>query len=133
MATIAGLERRQFAVCVALGLAFWLAAALFCGVAAPAGWFGGLGSLVLFLAALPGLWAAAVLVRRLAGLAPAQIFPGISVATMAALLCDGLAITWTPGLYGGPGPGLAPAAAWILWGAGAGMLIALIMEQRERG
>jgi hypothetical protein len=52
---------------------------------------------------------------------------------MAALLCDGVAITWAPGLYGGAGPGLAPAAAWILWGGGAGMLIALIMGQREGG
>jgi hypothetical protein len=128
---IAGLASRQFWLCVAAGLVFWFAAALFCGVAAPAGWFGGPGSALLFVAALPGLWAAVVVTRRVAGLSAAQLYPGVSVATMAAAMCDGVAITWAPWLYGGVTPGLAPAAAWILWGAGAGMLIALVIGQRE--
>jgi hypothetical protein len=130
---IAGLSRRQFGICVALGIVFWFLAALFCGFAAPAGWFGGLGSLTLFVAAVPGLWVALLVIRRAAGLSAAQLFPGISVATMAATLCDGVAITWAPWLYGGVTPGLAPAAAWILWGAGVGMLIALVIGHREGG
>jgi hypothetical protein len=57
----------------------------------------------------------------------------MSAGTMAAAMCDGIAITWAPWLYGGVGPGLAPAAAWILWGAGVGMLIALVMGHRDGG
>ncbi|WP_137178742.1 hypothetical protein [Roseomonas sp. AR75] len=130
---IAGLTPTQFWTCVASGIVFWFLAALFCRFAAPAGWFGGLGSLLLFVVALPGLWAAVVVTRRIAGLSASQLFPGVSAATMAATLCDGVAITWVPSLYGGVTPGLAPAAAWILWGAGAGMLIALLMGRREGG
>jgi hypothetical protein len=130
---IGGLAQRQFGICVAIGVVFWFLAALFCRFAAPAGWFGGLGSLALFVVALPSLWVAVVIMRRAAGLSAAQIFPGMSVGTMAAAMCDGVAITWAPWLYGGVTPGLAPAAAWILWGAGAGMLIALVMGHREGG
>jgi hypothetical protein len=63
-------------------------------------------------------------VQALLRLSGARLFEAVSVMTMTALLLDGLAFSFAPGLYGnGEGHRLA-ASALVLWGGGFGMLVA---------
>jgi hypothetical protein len=48
------------------------------------------------------------------------------------MLCDGIALTWAPSVYGGVSPRLALGAAWLLWGVGAILLAAATTGRRRR-
>ncbi len=71
------------------------------------------------------------LCTRVAALAPGQIVPGVVVASAAALPCDGVALTWTPGLYGPDAASILPAAAWLFWGVGLCLALALVAAGRR--
>lgn len=110
----------------ALGVGFWLAGALGLRFAEPLGVIGA-GALLqaLALGVLTLVFAAAVfVVQSVLGLPKARVFEAVSVMTMAALLMDGLAFSFAPGLYGvGEGHRLA-ASALVMWSAGVGMAVA---------
>ncbi len=117
---------------VAIGLAFWYAAAVFVRYAGPAGYFdGGLANAITFAGVIPASWLTVWIVKRAAALHPPQVVPGLALATGAAALCDGLALTWAPGLYGTePGQALHGAAG-ILWGVGWILGFALLDSRRS--
>jgi hypothetical protein len=117
----------------AIGVGFWFLAAMAVRAGTPAGLFDGAAAPVLFALAVPGLWAAVRVTRRAARLRRGQLVEGVAAATAAALVCDGVALRWAPWIYGSAdGSGLLPGAAWILWGAGVGILIA-VAEARRGG
>ncbi|MEM9726624.1 MAG: hypothetical protein AAF909_14340 [Pseudomonadota bacterium] len=70
----------------------------------------------------------AILLGVIAGLARDQIFTGYAVATMTAMLLDGMALAWLPQLYGSTVEDAANAGAVILWGAGLGLVIAALLN-----
>lgn len=116
----------------ALGVALWLLFALLIRYAIPIGVFGSpAASALMFAAAFPCAWLLVRLGRQTATLAPEQIVPGVAVAAAAALLCDGLALTWAPRLYGADAASILPAAAWLLWGVGACFAVALVIASRR--
>jgi len=59
-------------------------------------------------------------------LAPEQILPGVAVVGAAAMLLDGAALRWFPGLYGSDERALRLGAADLLWGYGVGFAAALV-------
>ncbi|MGB0919796.1 MAG: hypothetical protein ACPG1C_00610 [Alphaproteobacteria bacterium] len=75
----------------------------------------------------PFIWVSA----KLAGLNKPQIFAGISVMTMAAMVFDGLALRWAPFLYGASVADTAGAGGMILWGAAWGMIWAFFLNKHE--
>jgi hypothetical protein len=117
---------------IAIGLAFWYAAALFVRYAGPAGYFdGGLANAITFAGVIPASWLTVWIVKRAAGLQPPQVVPGLALATGAAALCDGLALTWMPSLYAtGTEPALHGAAG-ILWGVGWILGFAILDSRRS--
>ncbi len=127
------LSRRQAVVLVALALLFWLMAALFIRYAGPAGLFAGAASAALFALTIPSAWLLIWICKRAAGLGTGQIVAGIALASAAALFCDGVALTWSPSLYGGDRAALLPAAAWLLWGVGTCLTSALISRPPAGG
>jgi len=52
-----------------------------------------------YLLVVPGTYPFVLIIRRVAGLRVNQTSNGISVATAAALLIDGVAFAWFPDLY----------------------------------
>jgi hypothetical protein len=127
------LDARRLLAVGAVGVGFWFLAAMAVRAGAPAGLFEGAAAPAVFALAVPGLWAAVWITRRAARLGRAQLVEGVAVATAAALVCDGVALRWAPWIYGSAdGSGLLPGAAWILWGAGVGILIA-VAEARRGG
>jgi len=110
----APLRRGQIATVAALSIAFWLLAAVFIRYAAPVGVFGATASAPLFAATIPAAWLLVETIAHAAKLKPAQLIPGVALGSATALLCDGVAMTWTPRLYGADLAGILPAAAWLL-------------------
>jgi hypothetical protein len=113
-----------------MGAVLWLAAAFLLRWLGPMGVYEGWARVVLFLAIVPGTVPFIPLFARVAGLARDQLFTGFSVGTATAICLDGLALSWTPGLYGGPDY-VAGAGATILWGGGVGLFLAWIMGRRR--
>jgi hypothetical protein len=96
------LSIRQFSICIGYGGVVWLLAALLLRELALAGWLDGAARAAVFVLAVPGSIPVVLLLRRLAGLGRGRLLAGTAVATGAAVLLDGLALGWAPGLYGGP-------------------------------
>jgi hypothetical protein len=125
------LSLRQTAILAAWGILLWFLAAMFIRCA-PEGYFeGGLLNATLFVAAVPLSWLTIRATRRVAALGRHQLVAGTAVASAAAMLCDGIALTWIPQIYGGVSDRLLPAAAWLLWGV-AVIFIAAMLAARRR-
>jgi hypothetical protein len=125
------LTPRQLAICLGYGAAFWLIAALLLGRMAPAGWLDGWARAGVFVLVVPGSVPVVLLLRRLAALGRGQLLGGMAVATAAAMLLDGVALSWAPVLYGGAAH-VAGSGATILWGAGVLIFLAYALDRPAR-
>lgn len=123
------LKGRQIAVAFAWGLLIWIMAAGLVRATPPALFERGVWTVLLFLAAVPSAVVSVWVTRRLASLSAGQIAPGTAVACGAAMLCDGVALTWTP-LYGLEARDLVLVAALLLWGVAAILFVAFVAARR---
>lgn len=123
---VPGLSDRQTAILAVLGAVLWLGAALLLRALAPLGVHDGAARVALYAAIVPGSWPFVLLLVRAARLAPAQRLGGVAVALAVAMLLDGLALAWAPGLYGATLVDAAGAGAVILWGAGVILVLAAL-------
>ena len=114
---------------MALGAALWFAAALFFRFGEQAGVVTGGHIWITDLALFPVTWPFVVLARKLVGAGPRDHTQIVAVATVTALFLDGTAMAQFPGLYGADLATIQRDAAAILWGAGVGLIIALVMDQ----
>ena len=117
------LNTRQVFVCACLGAVLWLAAALLLQWLGPMGVYEGAARIWLYLLIIPGTLPFIGLIAKLARLARHQIGVGVALATMTAILLDGVALAWFPALYGGEVELAAGAGAVILWGGGVAMAL----------
>ena len=118
---------RQIISLIALGALFWYAALLVIRFAGPFGLVsGGLVTSTLYittpLAAIGLLW----LVKRIIG--SQDVLKVAVVLCITGLLLDGLAIRWAPHWYGTGDPVLG-GAAWLLWGVGCILTVALLWQK----
>lgn len=125
------LETGQSARLIGLGLILWALAAILVRILAPLGVLEGAAAVWTYGAVLLGTWPVLLLVVRVAALAPGQVVPGTALLTLVALMIDGSVFAWAPWLYADPDRQLACAAV-VLWGAGAGLLLAFVHEWRAR-
>lgn len=80
---------------------------------------------------VPCVWFLVWTSRQVAALAPDQLVPGVALATAVAAICDGVALTWFPALYGEIGASRDLGAAWLLWGVGVGLILTLVIARRD--
>jgi hypothetical protein len=124
-----GLSNPQTVLLIVLGAILWFLAAVILRFIYPMGALEGAARLITYVLVIPGTLPFVILTRTLVKLSPHQLFTGVAVATMTALLIDGIVIAWFPGVYGSELPQLTSCAAIILWGAGVGMVLALILNK----
>jgi hypothetical protein len=124
-----GLTQRQTLLLVATGAAFWFLAALLLRIIAPMGALEGIMRGVSYALVIPGTFPFVLLARWLVALRDDQMGIGIAVATMTALLIDGIVVAWFPAVYGGQLPQVTNCAAIILWGAGVALLLGFFMNK----
>lgn len=120
-----------FARLAVLGIVFWFLAALTIRLLGPAVFAQqGLALALVFALTVPIAWAFVWAGALTSGARGAAVFPTSALMTSVAMLCDGVAVTFFPALYGLPPATLHLGAAWILWGAGLLQLIAFGWSRR---
>ena len=125
------LSRKQIMTVAIIGAILWFCAAMLMRDVVKMDFYDGMGVAIVYALTIPGTIPFVILVRKLAGLREDQIAIGYTVATAVALMLDGSAFAFLPSLYAdNPADGLQAAAA-ILWGAGVGLVLAIIMNRAE--
>lgn len=125
------LSKSQIIKVSIMGVTLWFVAALMLRFFGPMGAFNGSAQVLTYALIVPGTLPFVFLVKRVAGLGDHQVAIGYAVATTAAMLCDGVALAWLPGLYGGSSELIAGSGAAILWGAGVGIVLACLVNKAD--
>jgi hypothetical protein len=120
----------QVAALVASGIALWYLTALMLRFLVPQGAFEGYWALLSYALVVPGTVPFVHALRRIGGLPHDRVAYGITVATASALLMDGVAVRWFPGIYGETAADVATAAGAVMWGAGVALVLGLAMNRR---
>jgi hypothetical protein len=118
------LSRRQIAVLIGLALVMWVGATGFIRLL-PAALGDPRWALVSFTAMAPVGWASVRLIAAVAGLRGASLLAGVGVVGAIAMMIDGVALAWAPQLYAASERGARLGAAWLLWGYGLSLAIAV--------
>ena len=122
----------QIGMLAVYGAVLWFLAALLVRSVGPMGAFDGISGIITYALVIPGTVPAIIAARPLAKLRRDQTLAGIAMVTATALLLDGLAHAWFPSLYGTDPALIIKGAAAIFWGAGVGLMLALIMNKGEK-
>jgi hypothetical protein len=122
------LNSKQLLVVISLGVFFWFVFALLIRFGNELGIFGGAMGAATFLFSIPVAWLLIIGIKAMAGLMTGQIFAGLGISTATAGLCDGIALTWMPSLYGNESSSALLGAGYILWGAGVILILAYVMD-----
>ena len=114
---------------IALSLVLWVAATLYIRLM-PEALTDPLQGNLGFVTTLPAAWLSVWLVGRCGRLSAGQLMPGIAVVGAVAMMIDGAALRWAHGLYGVDEIAVRLGAAWLLWGYGVSLAVALAMARR---
>jgi hypothetical protein len=77
-----------------------------------------------FVASIPLSWVLVKIGATIGQVEGEKLLAATALMTLAAVLLDGIGLTWFQSWYGLVEPGqLLLAAAWLLWGAGLGLAI----------
>jgi hypothetical protein len=109
---------------VALGFMLWMLATLYIHFA-PRAFTSPLHGTLGFITALPIGWLSIRLVRHCARLERSQLVAGSALVGAIAMMIDGLALRFFPWVYSADSEVLRPASAWLLWGYGVSLAVAL--------
>jgi hypothetical protein len=127
--TFVAMSARQVAVLIGLGAGLWFLAAMILRLVAPMGALDGTARALTYALVIPGTIPAVWLIWKLPGLRRDQLALGGAIATATATLLDGVALAWFPGLYAGDVRLVAACGAAILWGAGVGLALTLLLNR----
>jgi len=125
------LRKTQIALLVSLGIALWILVMLNIRLR-PEAIVDPLRGSLLFVVAPLGGWLSVWLCKFVGRLAVEQLLPGVALVGAVAMMMDGAALKWFSGLYGSDERVLRIAAAWLLWGYGVALAVALIWAAQSR-
>ena len=83
-----------------------------------------------FVTTVPVAWLSVVLTRRIGSLDRDRLLAGVGLVGAVAMMVDGLVLRWAPSIYGAQDTTVRLGAAWLLWGYGISLLIALVISAR---
>ena len=122
------LTYRQILVLSAVALALWLAATA-CIRLWPQALQDPRMSAFSFASSIPVCWLCVIGARRWAGLKPQQLVTGTALVCAFAMLIDAFALRWAHGVYADSEQLCRLGAAWLLWGYGVSVVIALLISR----
>lgn len=116
---------------MALGVAFWFAGLLIIRIAGP-GVFTAESPLliVMYIASYPLLYVSLLLASAVSRLPMRQMLEPVTIMTFTAITIDGIVLSWLPQAYGDSVEHVMHGAAWLLFAAAAGLLIAWVLARR---
>lgn len=126
------LSTKQMLILTLYGVTLWFLAAMLVRTIGPMGALDGFGQILTYAFVIPGTVPAIMIGRVLAKLSRDQTAISLIVITATALLLDGIAHAWFPGLYGTDPALIVKGAAMIFWGAGVGLVLGVIMNGSAR-
>ena len=115
---------------VTLSLVLWVAATLYIDLL-PGALIHPIRGAVGFITTLPVGWLSVLLARYIGKLAPRQLLPGVGLVGALAMMIDGVALRWFPAVYGSEPTVIRLGAAWLLWGYGVSLAIAVWMAAKQ--
>ena len=117
---------------VALGVAFWLIAAMIIRFAG-ANIFSenNPGMLFFFVLAIPLTLVSLYITKLVSKLQFEELLHPVVIMTCTATFLDAVALTYFRQLYSGSFEVALHGAAWILWGAGLGLLFSFYFSQKS--
>ena len=124
------MDSRITILMVTIGATFWLVVALIIQLM-PWLFKGGPVTMVLFIATIPVGWMFLRMMVWLADLSPSDYLPATAVTVATGTLLDGVFITWQRDIYGSNPEIIMIGAAWILWGIGMLLIMAMIMARQN--
>jgi hypothetical protein len=124
------LKGTQVVSLVILSVVLWVAATLYIyflpgALTSPVS--GSMG----FITTFPIAWLSVVLTRFVGKLSPDQLLAGVGVVGALAMMIDGIALRWFPMVYGSDPATLRLGAAWLLWGYGVSLGIAVLIAAQQ--
>ncbi|WOE74490.1 hypothetical protein [Alterisphingorhabdus coralli] len=124
------LSAKQISISIIMGVILWFAAALLLRFLGQADLLEQGNMALLYALVIPGTVPFVYLIRMVASIQSGQLGPALAIATAAAALCDGMALTWLPQLYGETVEIVAISGASILWGAGVAIALGFLLDRR---
>ncbi|WP_218054343.1 hypothetical protein [Phenylobacterium immobile] len=122
------LDHRRLTILIALALGLWLGATAFIRLL-PAALSDPIWVSASFAAMAPLGWLSVQVIGRLAGLKGPDLLAGVAVVGAVAMMIDGLVLAWRPEVYAPTQSGARLGGAWLLWGYGLSLGIALWMSR----
>ena len=122
------LSRKQLTILGVMGVIFWILFAVIIR-SLPMVFNAGLWNGVLFIVTIPIGWFLVSFTQRIADLKPDLVVTGVTLAFAVAFLIDGVVFTWFEGIYGETAVHVRTAAAYILYGAGVTLCLAIFRRQ----
>ena len=116
---------------ITLGVIFWLSAALTVRTVGNTVFSENNAWLFLFFVlGFPITWGFLFVTKKAAGIEYGALLEPVVIMTFTATMLDGVALAWFRHLYGPTHEIALYGAAWILWGAGLGLLFAYVLKKR---
>lgn len=123
------MNRPKILLFTALGVVFWFNAAMIIRFCGPAVFTAGNPWLLLFFGlAIPLTLLSLLITKAIARRRLADLLEPVVIMTLTAAMLDGLALAWFRSLYSASLEVALHGAAWILWGAGFGLLLAYLFH-----
>lgn len=125
------LTNRQLTIVIVAGVLFALADILCVRYLGHWVYDFGIIQILLYVLIIPISWITIWLIQKIADLSQDNLFRGMAIAAMTALLVHGVALTWFPGQYALSADIRLAGAASILWGAGVFLAVACWMTRAK--
>lgn len=126
------LRKSQIYALVSLSIALWILATLNIRLR-PDAFLDPVRGTIPFVAAPLAGWLSVWLCRLVGKLSIDQLLPGVALVGAVAMMMDGAALKWFSGVYGFDERALRVGAAWLLWGYGIALGVAVIWAARSQG
>jgi hypothetical protein len=124
---------RKTPLYVFLGAFFWFVAAMVIRYSGTTIFYeGSTWLIVLFAGTLPAGWLFIKLALAIGGVKSNDALSPVAIMCATGMILDGIAISQSPALYGEPRSQVMLGAAWLLWGVGVLITMALYMQSKGR-
>jgi hypothetical protein len=115
-------------ISITLGAALWFTAAMIVHFL-PQLMDGGIGTLIMFAVSIPNALITIWLFEKLVKPIPGELLPSMTWGMLTALILDGIAISFAPGIYAGVSTATQYGAALIMFGAGVILLLTILRSK----
>lgn len=121
----------KLVIVIGYGALLWGFGVVLLRLAAAAGWVTGPMHIVLYALIVVGTWPFIRFAPAIIGLPRTETLRITAVALTTALLIDGVVIGFAPWIYASATLAGRASAGALLWGAGAALLLGLLLQPRR--